>query len=391
MRYSCCCCCCCSTYSQHAHACISAAGSHALFLETVKTLLHPNTTLQTYSFPAKKWHWRVRTSALALSESIPPVENVQTLVATSMLNLAELLGVRADLARIPHKVLYVHENQLVYPVHTDKGERDHVFGHALVVSCLAADSVVWNSSFNLESFVAAIPSFFSKIPLESAGRPKPAGVQARILAKSKVRYPALFLPARVVTREAAARPGALKIAYPHRWEHDKNPQAFVHVLGQLAEADLDFAVFVFGGESYEGTNAREELSARIGSARIAHTGRVESREEYLRVLANCDVAVSTANHEFFGIAMVEAARLGVACLVPDRLAYVELFTSDARYRTDGELSRRLEAWARDPNLVRSMSPASSLQPHAWAAMDATEPSVVSHLLEALCLCPDNAG
>ena len=46
------------------------------------------------------------------------------------------------------------------------------------------------------------------------------------------------------------------------------------------------------------------------------------------VLFCSDVAVSTADHEFFGIAMVEAAAAGAYPLVPRRLAYPEVFASD---------------------------------------------------------------
>ena len=51
------------------------------------------------------------------------------------------------------------------------------------------------------------------------------------------------------------------------------------------------------------------------------------RREYLDVLVNADVAVSTAIHEFFGIGIVEAAAAGAFPLLPLRLAYPEIFTS----------------------------------------------------------------
>lgn len=79
-----------------------------------------------YSLPAKKWHWRARTSALFFSQTIPLDHQYRYILTSSVLNLAELLGVRADLAKCK-KIVYFHENQLVYPVREIK-ERDCQYG-----------------------------------------------------------------------------------------------------------------------------------------------------------------------------------------------------------------------------------------------------------------------
>ncbi|KAG7253707.1 hypothetical protein CRUP_008695 [Coryphaenoides rupestris] len=51
---------------------------------------------------------------------------VRVLFASSVLNLCELVALRPDLAPLK-KVLYFHENQLVYPVRKDQ-ERDFQYG-----------------------------------------------------------------------------------------------------------------------------------------------------------------------------------------------------------------------------------------------------------------------
>ena len=72
-----------------------------------------------------------------------------------------------------------------------------------------------------------------------------------------------------------------------------------------------------------------------------HLGQPETRDAYAALLSRADVAVSTATNEFFGIAMVEASYAGCWPLVPDRLAYQELYPERFRYTDVDELTSML--------------------------------------------------
>lgn len=83
-------------------------------------------TYDLFTLPAKKWHWRARTSAIYFAQTIPQNHQYQILFTTSVLNLSELIGMRMDLAKC-RKIVYFHENQLIYPVREIK-ERDCQYG-----------------------------------------------------------------------------------------------------------------------------------------------------------------------------------------------------------------------------------------------------------------------
>ncbi|XP_072198214.1 tRNA-queuosine alpha-mannosyltransferase isoform X7 [Excalfactoria chinensis] len=265
------------------------------------------------------------------------------LFASSVLNLAELAALRPDLGKLK-KVLYFHENQLAYPVQKCK-ERDFQYGYNQVLSCLVADIVVFNSAFNMESFLTSIGKFMKLIPdhrpkdLEKIIRPKCQVLYfpvrfpdvSRFMPEHKLAhleniigvkrngdsYQREGLPGQQKSRALGGlmknsnehresglcetQPGLcttqheglhspltaagrlrkseasestnpcqeedkqhvtfnlsniwsgtdyqqrpLHVAWPHRWEHDKDPETFFKVLLKLKEQELPFHVSVLG-------------------------------------------------------------------------------------------------------------------------------------------------
>ncbi|XP_059676295.1 glycosyltransferase-like domain-containing protein 1 isoform X5 [Gavia stellata] len=149
-------------------------GSHKQLMDLLQEELQEDCVLCT--LPAKKWHWKARTAALYFMQTVPTSTNYRILFASSVLNLAELAALRPDLGKLK-KVLYFHENQLAYPVQK-RQERDFQYGYNQILSCLVADVVVFNSAFNMESFLTSIGKFMKLIPdhrpkdLEKIIRPK---------------------------------------------------------------------------------------------------------------------------------------------------------------------------------------------------------------------------
>ena len=57
----------------------------------------------------------------------------RVLFCSSVLNLADLVALRPDLAKLSRKVIYFHENQLAYPVQKVQ-ERDYQYGYNQILS-----------------------------------------------------------------------------------------------------------------------------------------------------------------------------------------------------------------------------------------------------------------
>ncbi|MBU4034517.1 MAG: glycosyltransferase, partial [Proteobacteria bacterium] len=131
------------------------------------------------------------------------------------------------------------------------------------------------------------------------------------------------------------------LVWNHRWEHDKNPELFFETLYALSEQGVSFGLIVLG-ESFKSrpkvfAQAQERLADRI-----VHFGYAEDYREYCRLLCQGDIVVSTANHEFYGMAVLEAVRSGCRPVVPDRLSYRELFAPAFRYE-DAGFARQLRS------------------------------------------------
>jgi len=300
-------------------------GSHQSFL--TGWMAHSRHEFTVESLPAYKWKWRMRHSAITLATRANDRLREQpfdVLFCTDMLNLAEFLGLASPRLREIPAVVYFHENQLTYPVR-NADERDLHFAFTNLTSALAADHVWFNSGFHRDQFLAALPDWLQRMPDY-----QPIEAVEAIRGKSAVMPPGIdSFPART-----PSRPQPLHIVWASRWEHDKGPEDFFSAIERLDQQGLEFRLSVVG-ESFSQVPDCFPAAQKQYRDRILNWGFLPSQDDYRQLLLNADVIVSTAKHEFFGIAIAEAVAAGCYPVVPDRLAYPEVLPGSDDFFYDG--------------------------------------------------------
>lgn len=309
-------------------------GSHRSWADGLVAHSHHQVSLVTHD--ASFWRWRMRGSALTLARDIEEVVDrdgrPDVLLVSDMVDLAALLGLtRRTLDGVP-AVLYLHENQLAHPPSPD-GAAEDLYASINWMSMAAADRAFCNSWFHREVLLAALPDFLDGAP-DRSHTGFLAGVEASLgVLPVGVDLAGLIDGPRYSAFDTTGEPPL--IVWNQRWDHDKNPDALFRVLRALARDGIEFRLALAGENVRSDPQEFEALRADLGD-RIICEGWLE-REDYLSMLLWSDVVVSTARHEFFGVAVVEAMAAGAVPLLPDRLSYPEL----------------LPAWAKDAVLYRS--------------------------------------
>src|SRR5687768_6313148 len=179
----------------------------------------------------------------------------------------------------------------------------------------------------------------------------PPGFVDAIAEKSRVLGVPLILPSVTIAETHEDRSLGPVILWNHRWEHDKDPDAFFEALLQL---QCPFRLIVCGERYAEAPPIFGEAQETLRS-KILHFGFAPGAE-YQALLMRSHLAVSTAKHEFFGLSVLEAVHFGARPLVPDRLSYRELFPSEFRYADlTAELERLCREWSEGRDLRQDRS------------------------------------
>lgn len=258
-----------------------------------------------------------------------------------MVDLATLRGLNPRIANVP-TIYYFHENQFAYPASAEQ--------HASVdpqmvqlYAALSAERILFNSAYNQSSFLRGVDALLNKLPDEV-----PDNVTTDLNAKSSV-LPVPIKPVAAVNK----KPGL--ILWNHRWEYDKSPQTFASALLELKQTDCKFELALLGDRPKKTPRALEDIRQQLGNHIIVD--EKVSREKYEAYLAQSSIVVSTAIHEFQGLAILEAVSAGATPIVPDHLCYPEQYAECYQYENGNStaLAQKLKHVLTTPLAVPDIS------------------------------------
>jgi len=307
-----------------------AAQSHVQWQRGLRAML-PEFEWQVLELPPRHFSWRVRGNALywALQERELLNGGYDLVLATSMVDLATLRGLVPTLCTTP-AILYFHENQFDYP----RQQRQHSLLEAQMVSlysAVAADSLLFNSNYNRESFLDGCEKLLGRLPdkvppgvvalLREKSAILPVAIDRDLLAKASPAWPGT----------ASGAPGKpLRIVWCGRFEYDKGAQGLLPVLQQLERQQCEYELALVGQQFRNLPPVFADIQREFPH-RLVHCGYLEEASDYHALLRGADVVLSTSLHEFQGLAVLEAVAAGCIPAVPDRLAYRDIYPDEYRY------------------------------------------------------------
>jgi glycosyltransferase involved in cell wall biosynthesis len=310
-----------------------AAGSHQQWRRQLQAMMD-DWDWRVLEMPPRYFSWRVRGNPLYWSQQQRQELECQPglVLATSMVDLATLRGLVPSLASVP-SVLYFHENQFDYP--QGRGQHGHLEAQMVsLYSALAADQLWFNSDYNRRTFLAGVQVLLKKMPDKV-----PAGVSEGLASKASVMPVPVDVPAIVPAPSLWSasvdslpdRP--LRLLWLGRFEYDKGADTLLQALQLIESSGLDYALSVVGQQFRQSPEEFAHIEQRYAH-RLRQFGYMDSKADYWSLLRGADIVISTSRHEFQGLAILEAVMLGCVPLLPDRMAYSEIFPSAYLYSGD---------------------------------------------------------
>jgi glycosyltransferase involved in cell wall biosynthesis len=312
-----------------------STGSHQRWAEGYRSASRHDVDL--VGLDGVAWRWRLRGGALPLGRlvtaGIEARGHPDLVLIDGMVDVAHLLGLtRRALAPGTPVVVYQHESQLVFPTPAGRDEKEASLRNWL--SWCAADVVAFNSRYHLDAVAAALPRFLGGFPdrshlevLESVTsrfEVLPLGLDLGRAGSGSGRAP--IEAGGEGSHSRMGDGGDPVILWPHRWEADKDPAAFLAALARAEASGVGFRLVLAGEDPEAGSTAaaaaRAAVLDRFGS-RVVASGPFTT-DRYRQLVQRSDLVVSCARHEFFGAAVAEAVAAGCVPLLPRALAYPEV-------------------------------------------------------------------
>ena len=348
-------------------------GSHRSWVEGWRS--NSRHTIDVVNGSDSGWRRSLVTAPTRFAEAINETRQpIDALVASTPIDLATVFGLVHRSKRRPPTLLYMHESQIGYPPGPKGGQpyRAMINDWNAITS---ADCIAVATQFHADLLVEQMPDFANGLVHGSGPKIKSVLNNVHVL------------PVGIDT--SGLRPitlgGPIRVLWNHRWSHDKNPGEFVHAVTILAAEGHEFELYALGEVEPGGEKAFRRLKSHLAD-RVLLSGR-QTYDIYRQVLCRSDVVISTAKHEFFGLAVAEAIAAGARPLLPDRLAYPEIvpdgLSSKFLYRGSLEDSLRLTlAQSREGVHRYRQETMAYVSKFSWHAMAPQYDALIDEMLEA---------
>jgi len=325
------------------------SGSHRAWADGY--VGHSSHEVRLITHPGRWWKWRMKGGAVTLAASLESLEGwaPDVVLVSDMIDLAHFRVLARPHIGDPPTAFYFHESQLTYPV-APGSSPDHSYSLTNWISTCAADAVLFNSGYHRQVFFDSLGGFLRGFPdmghehliqdVESRSDVLPVGVDLS------------WVRPRPVARRTP------QILWNHRWEHDKDPEAFADAVEYLLRIGVDFELVLAGPRPGRTPVALERIRELAGD-RIVHDDEAPM-DTYRKLVAGSDIVVSASRQEFFGISVVEAIASGCRPVLPDRLSYPWLIPEeyhDEVLYPEGELGPALARALQRPQAPETLAKA----------------------------------
>tara|TARA_Y100000741_G_scaffold145055_1_gene109475 strand:+ start:11514 stop:12611 length:1098 start_codon:yes stop_codon:yes gene_type:complete len=339
------------------------SGSHKSWAKGFQSYSSHN--IEIISLPGKFWKWRMHGGAITLAKQFMKMDYSPDLIlATDMLDLTTFLSLtKSRTSQVPTSI-YFHENQLSYPWSaSDKNaeEKRNHYGFINLSSALAADHILFNSKYHMDSFHHESLRLLKNFPDHNE-----LDVIEQIKEKSRVLY--LGVDLSKFDQYQTKKGGSALVLWNHRWEYDKNPEPFFKCLYKLHKDNIEFDVALLGESFHSRTNIFDEAKDQL-KKHIVHFGFCENFSEYAKWLWKADILPVTSNQDFFGGSIVEAIYCGVYPILPNRLTYPELLSKENYdnhiYHNDNDLYDKVKNRILNIDETRKIKISASFKQFDW--------------------------
>jgi len=322
-------------------------GSHKAFVDVIQKKSRHQISVE--SLPPRFWKWRLSGAPFILVQTFLNMETTPDLLLFSdTIDVSSFVALAGKKANDIPKVIYFHENQVTYPL-SEEEEPDVHYPLINITSAMVCDEVWFNSDFHRRVFLEGLDPFLNQFPDFI-----PTHINETLSHKSKV----LPIPVRPLPNSVKPKKtnSCLRILWNHRWEYDKGPENFFAALEHLMFEGIEFEVAVLGEDFQRNPPIFQKAQQSLGE-RIVTFGYAKSREEYASWVRSCDVIVSCARQEYFGISVAEAVLAGCKPILPNRLVYPDFFEESIRdeylYKDEAGLVTMLRDASRNIEQLRA--------------------------------------